>query len=137
MTMDSKELENRVAKWLKLLSRKERAVVREGIAAGRKWGESRSYNAVQAVVAFGAVAFRRLKASDVELWDSEHDGAFDHCSRLMEEAVGDDDAEFNDAMEDWGNLFQLGWFHGVGLAYAEIIEAGGSRCLVCGGVVMS
>jgi hypothetical protein len=131
MTMDSIEkLEKQLAtKWLKSLSRKDRAEARKGIAAGRKWGESgRSYNAVKAVAEFAVVVFSKVRD---EFWDS----AFDHYDMAMEEAVGDDDADFDAAMnEGWGPFYQ-GWLVGVGVAFAEMVETGGSRCLACGGVM--
>jgi hypothetical protein len=126
MTMNSIEkLEKQLAtKWLKSLGRKDRAEAQRGIAAGRKWGESgRSYNAVKAVVAFTAAAFSEAKVPDGDLWDSGHDAAYDHYQQMMEEAVGDDDADFDDAMDaPWGDPFRVGWFFGVGEAYAGMIE---------------
>jgi hypothetical protein len=135
MMMNS--IKQATAKWLKSLGRKDRAEARRGLAAGRAWSESgRSYDAVKAVVAFAAVALSEVKIPDGELWDSEHDAAWDHYDRLMHEAVGDDDDDFDAAMnEGWGPFFQ-GWLMGVGEAYAEMVETGGSRCLV-GGAVMS
>jgi len=107
------------AKWLKDLSHDDCVEARKGIAAGLAWGENdRSLDAVKAVVEFFMVASDDTDA-DGDPWDSNHDAAFDHYHQQMENAVGNDDADFEDAQEaEWGDPFQMGWFRGVCEAFS-------------------
>lgn len=113
-------IEQQIKEWLKSLNRKDRAMAKRGMDAGRVWGESgRSYDAVAAVIAFADVHFSgEPEVSEDGLLDSTNDHAYDHFYRLMTEAVGDDE-EFDAAMEE-GAPFQTGWFLGIGRAYAEM-----------------
>ena len=86
------------AEWLKLLSRRKAKEAKRGLVAGRRWGENgRSYTAVAAVVAFVAVVTGEVY-----------------------EAIGEDE-DFDEALNE-EVPFQMGWFLGVGEAYAGMIE---------------
>lgn len=120
-----------IEEWLKTFSYDDQPEAQRGFTAGRAWGESRSRGAVKAVLDFAAVGFGQVEVG--ALWDGDHDAAFDHYYERMTEAVGNDDADFDDAMEyDWNDPFQVGWFFGVSDAVGAEIQGSNFRKMIRG-----
>ena len=53
--------------------------------------------------------------------DENHDAEYDHRFQKMMEAIGEDDEEFNEVLEE-EKPFQTGWYRGVCEAFAEMTE---------------